>query len=401
VEGVVGADEVVFEEPEVLNEEGSNGSYNKNSNRKKDENDKVFSPPVISDIESKYVINEESNEPVKQKNKIRKIDFNDAHYFWYAWGLVVKFPEFAKSTYLNNGKSFSLFVPFNDAKSILNLIPSYASFSKLIQPAHQFNNFNYFEITSSYSQYRQTPTVTALFTLNNAPEKPKKLIVGSYQLFENDKKNFRGNFIYEFDLNAKNFQQAAANKSYSYHEEKVGERLKNRANTKDKNKDILKFDERENLILRKTFQSSNDFNYQYFYNESMCYSFKHSKDKFEPMEKLSLKNNEICIKDVCLSLNKNFKVDAIKMLKYQYNDAQIGFDEKDRLIEAHSENDRYNYYYEYDAQDRLIKYTYYEYQKLEREVIFLYKGNKKLPYLQKTRSLTNKIVEEESYEWEY
>ena len=89
------------------------------------------------------------------------------------------------------------------------------------------------------------------------------------------------------------------------------------------------------------------------------------------------------------------------MLKYQHNDVQIGFDERDRLIEAHSENDRYNYYYEYDAQDRLIKYSYYEYQKLEKEVVFFYKDNKKLPYLQKRQSLTNKTFEEETYDWEY
>jgi hypothetical protein len=104
---------------------------------------------------------------------------------------------------------------------------------------------------------------------------------------------------------------------------------------------------------------------------------------------------------MCLSFNKNFKVDAIKKIKNHYSDMEVGFDEKERVIEAHSENDRYNYYFEYDAQDRLVRYSYNEYQKLKKEVMFYYLENKKLPYLQKKRTLEGKIFEEETYEWEY
>ncbi len=55
---------------------------------------------------------------------------------------------------------------------------------------------------------------------------------------------------------------------------------------------------------------------------------------------------------------------------------EVGFDEKDRVIDAHNENDRYNYYFEYDAQDRLVRYSYNEYQKLKKEVVFYYLENK-------------------------
>lgn len=395
--------EEAVEVPVISDEVPTNDykSYNDNTRRNNYKTEEVISPSEILNVETENTEDHEMSEIRKREKKKNKFDVSDAHYYWFAWGLMIKFPAFSKSTYLNNGKSFSIFVPFNEAKSILELIPTYASFSKLIQPAHQFNNFDYFKITNSYSQYRQEPSVTALFTFNNAPEKPKKLIVGSYQLFENDKKNYRGNFIYEFDVNSKSFQQEASIKSYSLYEEKVGERFRKRENNYDKSNDILKFDERGNLIFKKNTASKNEFNHQYFYNESFCYHFSYTASNLEPLEKIALKNGEICIKDVCLSLNKNFKVDAVKMLKYQHNDVQIGFDERDRLIEAHSENDRYNYYYEYDAQDRLIKYSYYEYQKLEKEVVFFYKDNKKLPYLQKRQSLTNKTFEEETYDWEY
>jgi hypothetical protein len=95
------------------------------------------------------------------------------------------------------------------------------------------------------------------------------------------------------------------------------------------------------------------------------------------------------------------QVIAVKMLKYQHNDTEIGFDEKGRLIEAHTENDRYNYYFEFDYNDRLIKYSTYDFQKVSKELIYFYKDQERLPYLQKKHTYDHDIFEEESYSWEY
>jgi hypothetical protein len=121
----------------------------------------------------------------------------------------------------------------------------------------------------------------------------------------------------------------------------------------------------------------------------------------ERVEKITLKNNELCLSDICLTFNENMQVVAIKTLKYQFNDTEIGFDEKGRIVEAHTENDRYNYYYEFDALDRLIKYSTYEYQRISKEVVYLYHEDKRLPYIQKKHTYNNDIFEEETYEWEY
>jgi hypothetical protein len=95
------------------------------------------------------------------------------------------------------------------------------------------------------------------------------------------------------------------------------------------------------------------------------------------------------------------QVVAIKMLKYQHNDIELGFDDKGRLVEGHTENDRYNYYFEFDIKDRLIKHSIYEYQRVSKEVVYFYKEEQRLPYLQKKHTYNNEIFEEESYNWEY
>jgi hypothetical protein len=104
---------------------------------------------------------------------------------------------------------------------------------------------------------------------------------------------------------------------------------------------------------------------------------------------------------MCLTFDKNMQVVAVKMLKYRNNDIELGFDEKGRLVEGHTENDRYNYYFEFDAYDRLAKYATYEYQKVMKEVMYFYKEQERLPYLQKKHTYNNDIFEEEVYEYEY
>jgi hypothetical protein len=94
---------------------------------------------------------------------------------------------------------------------------------------------------------------------------------------------------------------------------------------------------------------------------------------------ISLNKGEICLSDVCLTLDENMHVCAVKSTRNTQNDLQLGFDHKNRLVEAHSENDRYNYYYQYDELDRLIKYSYYEYSRVEKEVEFFYQDQKRLP----------------------
>lgn len=74
---------------------------------------------------------------------------------------------------------------------------------------------------------------------------------------------------------------------------------------------------------------------------------------------------------------------AIKTVQYQFNDTEIGFDEKGIIAEAHTENDWHNFYFEFDALKRLIKHSTYENQRVSKEVVHLYNEDKRLPYLQK------------------
>jgi len=333
-----------------------------------------------------------------------KIEIKDADFYWFGWGLILKFPDYCKSSYITNGESFSVFIPFDKCKATLELFPAYTSYKQLIKPAHQFNNFDYFEVINDYNKFRQDPSVTSLFKLNNALEKPKKLTAGSYQTFKNNQQNFRGDFVYEFNQKAKNFQQQAAKTTYSYYIENESGKNNKIMNQEAAQKANDVYDEKGNLIIRKSDEPGQGGDFYYFYNLDNCYSFRtESSRNFgdEQISKISFKNGELCLSDVCITFNKNMQVIAVKMLKYQHNDIELGFDEKGRLVEAHTENDRYNYYFEFDAYDRLIKYSSYEYHKVSKEVEYSYKDQEHLPYLQKKHTYNHEIFEEESYHWEF
>lgn len=347
------------------------------------------------------------NRNIKLKSdeeKLKDIDYNEANFYWYAWGLMIQFPAYCKSTNISNGLSFNVFLPYNECKVLLDLFPNYQSYERLFKPMHNFNKFDYFEIINNYSKFRQEPKITNLFSLNNALDEPKKLTVASYQTFKDHTKNHRGNFIYDFDVRAKNFQKHASSIDFTAYYENYNGKLTLKKNNFKPDKNNLVYDERGNLIIKKMNDLEAGGDFLFFYNQSQCYYFRQEKLSDENQEKLmqiSLNKGEICLSDVCLTLDENMHVCAVKSTRNTQNDLQLGFDHKNRLVEAHSENDRYNYYYQYDELDRLIKYSYYEYSRVEKEVEFFYQDQKRLPFLQKKHTVTHETFEEESYEWEY
>lgn len=336
-------------------------------------------------------------------NAAKSIFFEEADYYWLGWGLMIHFPIYSKSSRIINGEAITIFVPLNKCKTLLHLFPDYSSFAQIPTPAHQFRNFDYFNLLNNYNKFRHEPSVTSLFALNNANDKPSKLTVGSYQTFKNNTKNYRGDFVYEFNKNTNNFPKYASNKSYDYFLEKSENKTKRKENNQASSKLEEVYDEKGNLILRKNKENDRGGDYYFFYNNQTCYLFKTTNRDVpgdEALEKLSLIGEELCLSDVCLTFNKSMQVIAIKSLKYQFNDVEIGFDEKGRIVEAHTENDRYNYYYEYDAFDRLVKYSTFEFQRATVEVEYFYKPQERLPYLQKKHTYNNEVFEEETYDWE-
>ncbi|HRG57320.1 MAG TPA: hypothetical protein PK323_00090 [Bacteroidia bacterium] len=367
--------------------------------------------PDEVEIEDEEIINEEENETGYQRQEKgqrkfdqHKFDIKETHIYWFAWGMMISVPPYCKSSYISNGDSYSVFVPFEKCKNLLDLFPAYHSYKQLIKPSLLFQNFDYFEVLNDYNKFRHEPSVTSLFKTNNVLDKPKQLSVASYQIFKDNNKNHRGDFIYEFDMKANNFQLQAAKSDYSYFIEKNNGKTSKKVNKNNSKKSIHFYDEKGNLIHKKSDEPANGGDQFFFYNADNCYTFSldFSNDLFEEkLNKISFKNSELCLTDVCLTFDKNMQVIAVKMLKYQHNDVELGFDEKGRLVEAHTENDRFSYYYEFDKYDRLIKYSMYEYQRVSKELIFYYKEMERLPYLQNKHTHNNDIFEEESYTWQY
>lgn len=354
-----------------------------------------------------------SEQLINCKNICERINLQEADYYWHGSGIVICFQNYTQSSKIYNGKGFSLFVPFNDAMYLVNTIPQLAFLKHLKQPVNAQNNFNYWQILTDLSSFRIAPNIQELVGSALNIQHPKSLVMKSYQVFENGKQNYRGQAKYDFTAQGKLLYKAWNDERekiiqtdyYDYDEANnlVSHTKKNRD---DEEVEIYKYDNSKNLVSRKAISNSNITSQEYFYNGNYFYETEYSTFQIhreQEMKQSVFNKQQLCVGDVCYIFNEYGRINGINSTKYIFNQAQIGKDEKGRIIEVHLENDRDNYYFTYDSLNRFVKYEYFQYQNPVIELEYFFESSNLLPYKQVKVSTNygNHIVELEEYVWEY
>ncbi len=363
--------------------------------------------------EDEVSIDRKNNETVC-RDLCKYIDFNELDVFRLGWGVVVGFQEGTASSRVYNTESFALFLTGAQQDSLALLLnrPDLAADDRLIKS--EFKKFNYYKLSEGLSSVRFAPPVEKLVSIQPTADRPVKAVrIDSYQVFESGQANFRGYFVRTFNRRGlpdafcyiDENKDTASSEYYQYdgNGNLAGSRgISDRKNFKTK---TWQYDASDNVTFYQQLDGDDLYASYFFYNGNLFYYIEvdGKEIRYNRVEKVSFKNREVCFKTACYVVNEQLVPRYQTSRKYISEELQTGFDAKGRLMETHAENDRYNYYFNYDARDRFISQEVYEYQRLLTSVKYLYKEDAVLPYEQQKHSYGNgqDIFEKEVYTWEF
>lgn len=352
----------------------------------------------------------------ESKDICSRINFQEAKFYWYAWGIIVEFQGFTNSSKIYYGRAFQLFIPYEEAKIVFENIPQFAFIKNISLPNSSINNFNINGFHKSMSLFRKPPEIEDAILLNKAEAKPKSLIVKRFQILSNAKATNLYKTEYEYDINgnilSKTLYQGGKNgfynsTYYSYDSSAllISEISKNRSNHEISKE--YSYDENNNLIsiVERGSRYDGTTVRQYFYSDNSVYSISIDNsilDTRNYLRKIVLEENRIYNSERSYYvLNENNEVNGLVDRHNYNNNGQIGRDSLGRVTETYFELDRYVYYWNYDSLNRISEFLYYEGFVFKSEVEFLYKENSTFPYKRVfTRfNYSRNTVEIEEYDW--
>ena len=337
----------------------------------------------------------EQTKIVECKNICTRINLYEADIYWYAWGIIVEFQEYTNSSKIYFGHNFQIFIPYNEAKKIFGAIPKFSFLNKIPKVDSGITSFNITNFYNKASSARRAPEAEDIIKLNNIKKTPKSLAVVRGQLLSNNTITNVNKQEFEYNTNglilSKTMYQGKANKFYRstfFSYDSTGLLLSKIIKYKD-NKEVSEkylYDKNNNLIRLSTRNSreGDNSNKLYFYNGNFIYFFTmenainidNSGIKRLHIDKRRIYTSE----ESYIALNNKQQIDGVVSLRNYNSQHQYGRDSLGRIIEYHNENDRYNYYWNYDSLNRLVEFEQYEFQQNKLTITFLYKGNNPLPY---------------------
>jgi hypothetical protein len=380
----------------------------------------VTSKLDISDLALIDIEDEEDEEgnPVKKqevcKDICTRIDLKEADFYWFAWGMMIRFQSFTYSSKIFYGSSFSLFIPFEEAVTTFAAVPQFYFINQITPPSTLISNFNPWQYIMEIGEVRRAPEIDQLLKLNQLNKIPKTLVIERHQLFENGKSNFQNKAYYDFNPDGQMLSKRVVNEKgktynsefFSYDNEGNLLEIIKRNYRDEESSETFSYDSRKNLVSMKNIGDDEISEYLYYYNGNYIYRFDMT-NLLEPdqsqLQRYSAKNRKFCFTNMCYVLDEQGRVKGIKSGKYVYQQGQIGRDKQGRIVESHFERDRYNYYWNYDSINRLTSWQMYEYENPKREFKYFYDQGSTFPFrrLDTRSSYSNKTILEELYEWKF
>lgn len=348
-------------------------------------------------------------------NVFKKINLAEADYYWYNQGLMIQYQEYSKGSRLYGGKPFRLFFTYDQALKIAALIPEFSFLKNNAKVTTSIKNFNPATSVQKKQTFLNTePLLLDLVSNNTSKKRAKSLQQTMYQISSDNSKRFMGKLIYEFNVNKEPVSVLAYDEnnrllSTTYYDYDATNKLKlttKKGENKEQEYTSYTYDLNGNIATAKYIQDDNFSDQYYFYNQNYVYYF--SVEIFDDKNssyttQYELKKDGFCNSDICYYYDKIGQIVSIVTSKTNNYQSQIGRDSKGRIVEIHKEDDRYNYYFNYDDFDRVVNYQQTEQDALRQNVDFSYLETNTLP-IQKIKTSEyggNKTVIEENYEWIY
>jgi hypothetical protein len=386
--------------PEIVESEVGEGEYEENQ----DENVDRIHHPMQS------MLGKDSTEICR--DLCEHLNFSEADFYMFGWGIIVEFPEFSPSSKIYGGDAFSIFMPYNKVAFLKPYLPAYyfpATDKSITSSIKGFNEKKLIENIGKISNFPSIENIVAQQSRNN---KVKSIFINSYQLFKDDKSNYRGRFTIKLDSTGKiterryeNENKVLASKEFLYYDKlnrliesnKQGDRYSTENH-------YYFYDDNNNLTSHFSYDESSTYAEYFFYNKNCVYRINIGNlvvNCGDGIASYTVNGNEITFGGVTYVMDQNNYPTGMRKAKYSYQQFQVGHDDKGRIIESHFENDRRNCYFDYDKENRIVRCQNFVYQNPSIILDYYYSEEQPLPLKNLKRSIQNNILEKEEYSYEY
>ena len=340
------------------------------------------------------------------------LDFNEADFYISGWGLVIEFPSFSNSSKVYGGDAFSIFIPYSQLDFLLPYLPAFyfpKVGKKITTSINGFSEKRFFENIGKINSF---PTIENVVEQQKNTKKIKTIFINSYQLFKEDKSNYRGEFTIKLDSTEKIIERIYENerKEIASHEEYFYDKTnrltstKRYTNSSDAETHYYIYDKKNNLTTHYSYEENSTNKECFFYNNDYVYRINIGNlivNCSEGITSYHINGNEITFGGVSYLMDKNNYPIGVRKTKYSYQQFHVGHDEKGRIIESHFENDRRNYYFTFDKEDRLTRCQNFELQNPSVILDYFYNEKESLPFKYLKHTIQNNILEKEEYQYDY
>ncbi|WP_291288011.1 hypothetical protein [Flavobacterium sp.] len=340
------------------------------------------------------------------------LNFSESEFYLFGWGIVVEFPQFSVSSKVYGGDAFSIFLPYNKVEFLRPYLPTiyFPATGKNISST--VKGFNEKKLIENIGKINNFPSIENIVAQQSGNKKVKSIFINSYQLFKDDKSNYRGRFTIKYDSTGKitertfeNENKVLSSKEF-LHYDKLNRLIESRR-TGDRyyTEDHYYFyDTNNNLSSHYSYDENSTYAEYFFYNNNCVYRINIGNlivNSSEPIASYTINGNEITFGGVTYVMDQNNCPTGMRKAKYSYQQFQVGHDDKGRIIESHFENDRRNCYFDYDKENRIARCQNFEFQNPSVVLDYFYSENQPLPIKNLKRSIQNNILEKEEYSYEY
>ncbi len=341
-----------------------------------------------------------------------RMDFSEASFFWYGWGVVVEFQKFTNSSKIYFGNSFSYFIPLDEARKMFQGLSGFEYLNQINAPVLTISNMNLTTFLQNINDIRSQPNLEKIVSNSNLDKRHKRLNINRYQISTDGSKRFMGKTVLEFNTDGRltkkeNFE--GGNHLYSsigYIYTESGQLIEEKIISRNEEEiTTYQYDSQNNLTSVKRVGDNELSESQYYYSGNAIYSFEiypFQVIDYDRITKYSINEHRVCIDEICYILNTEGKLIGVKSEKYTMYNGQIGYNNKGQIVEYHTDNDRYHYYWTYDEKGRLVHWISIDGVTQNRELIFEYKGGEILPNRSSDNQISygNKTEIVEEMEWE-
>ncbi|HOS15876.1 MAG TPA: hypothetical protein PKX15_02515, partial [Bacteroidales bacterium] len=309
--------------PEIVESEGGEGEYEEDQ----DENVDRIHHPMQS------MLGKDSTEICR--DLCEHLNFSEADFYMFGWGIVVEFPKFSRSSKVYGGDAFSIFMPYNKAELLRPYLPAiyFPATGKNISTS--IKGFNEKKLIENIGKISNFPSIESIVAQQSGNNKVKSIFINSYQLFNDDKSNYRGQFTIKLDSTGKiterryeNENKVLVSKEFLRYD-KLNRLIESNRNGDRYNTEsnYYFYDVNDNLLSHFSSDENSTYSEYFFYNNNYVYRINIGNlvvNCDDGIANYVVSGNEITFGGVTYVMDQNNLPSGMRKAKYSYQQFQVG-----------------------------------------------------------------------------